>query len=80
MATRRYTAVFEAAEGGGYTVCFPALPGCITEGDTIEEARANAVEALQAYLESLIADGQPLPADEANSVLRESVAVELQGV
>lgn len=77
MLTRQYTAVFEPAEDGGYTVYFPVLPGCITEGDTIEEARANAAEALHAYLESLIADGQSLPADEARPVLQEKVAVEV---
>ncbi len=58
-----YTAVFEPAEEGGYTVHFPALVGCVTEGDTLEEARERAAEALELYLESLNADGLPLPAD-----------------
>jgi len=48
-------------EQGGYTVTVPALPGCITEGDTIEEAIAMAKEAIQLYIESLIADGEPVP-------------------
>lgn len=48
----------------GYTVNAPALPGCITEGDTVEEALANAREAIAAYLESLEADGLPIPASD----------------
>jgi predicted RNase H-like HicB family nuclease len=39
------------AEEGGYTVYVPALPGCISEGDTREEALANIKEALALYLE-----------------------------
>ncbi len=43
---------FEPSEEGGYTVYVPALPGCISEGDTLEEARENIREALALYLES----------------------------
>lgn len=46
-----YTAVFEPAVEGGYTVTVPALPGCISEGDTFEEARKNIQEATELYLE-----------------------------
>ena len=45
----------------GYTVNVPALPGCITEGDTVEEALANAREAIGLYIESLMADNLPTP-------------------
>ncbi|MFM8386304.1 MAG: type II toxin-antitoxin system HicB family antitoxin [Planctomycetia bacterium] len=63
MRTLSYTAVFEPQPEGGYTVTVPALPGCITEGDTIEEARAMALDAIRAFCESLVADGEPLPPD-----------------
>lgn len=43
--------VFEPSEEGGYTVYVPALPGCISEGDTYEEAMANIKEAIELYLE-----------------------------
>lgn len=43
--------VLEPAEEGGYTVYVPALPGCISEGDTFEEAIANIKEAIELYLE-----------------------------
>jgi predicted RNase H-like HicB family nuclease len=48
----------------GYTVNVPALPGCITEGDTVEEALANAREAISAYVGSLKADGLPIPSSD----------------
>jgi predicted RNase H-like HicB family nuclease len=38
---------------GGYTVIVPSLPGCITYGKTLEEARRMALDAVKAYLESL---------------------------
>jgi predicted RNase H-like HicB family nuclease/DNA-binding XRE family transcriptional regulator len=50
MIYRVYPAVFEVAEEGGYTVHFPDLSGCYTEGDTIEEAYKYAKEALHLYL------------------------------
>jgi len=43
--------VFEPSDEGGYTVSVPALPGCISEGDTLEEARWNIREAIALYLE-----------------------------
>jgi len=43
--------VIEAQEGGGYTVYVPSLPGCISQGDTIEEALNNIKEATELYLE-----------------------------
>jgi predicted RNase H-like HicB family nuclease len=42
---------FEPSDEGGYTVYVPALPGCISEGNTLEEARHNVREAIQLYLE-----------------------------
>jgi predicted RNase H-like HicB family nuclease len=43
--------VLEPAEEGGYTVYVPSLPGCISEGDTFDEAAKNIKEALELYLE-----------------------------
>jgi len=45
--------VLELSEEGGYTVYVPSLPGCISEGDTEEEALANIKEAIELYLESV---------------------------
>jgi predicted RNase H-like HicB family nuclease len=45
--------VLEPSEEGGYTVYVPSLPGCISEGDTREEALANIREAIELYLEPI---------------------------
>lgn len=50
----QYTAVFESAEEGGYTVTIPSLPGCVTEGDTFEESLANIQEAAELYIEVML--------------------------
>ena len=76
-----YTVVFEPDEEvGGYTVTCPALPGLVTEGDTLEEARDRAAGAIRCYLESLRKDGLPLPLGEAHDAepIRESVTVVLE--
>jgi predicted RNase H-like HicB family nuclease len=57
----RYTVIYEPQPEGGYSVSVPALPGCITEGDTIAEARSMAEDAIRGYCESLLADGLKLP-------------------
>ena len=59
--TYTFTMLFEPAEEGGYVVTCPALPGLVTEGDTIEEARQMAEDALRGYLESLLEDGVSIP-------------------
>lgn len=60
-AEHSYLAVFEPAEGGGYIVRFPSLPGLITEGETLEEARIMAKDLLQGYLKFLRERGKTLP-------------------
>ena len=50
-----YEVVFEP-NGGGYTVTVPKLPGLVTEGDTLKEARSMAKDAIRCYLESLLKD------------------------
>lgn len=49
----------------GYTVIVPSLPGCVTYGETIEEAIAMAREAIELYLESLREHGEDIPTEEA---------------
>jgi len=51
----------EDKEDGGYVVSCPALRGCHSQGDTMEEALANIKEAIEAYLESLELDKLPAP-------------------
>ncbi len=47
----RFKVVLEPSEEGGYTVYVPSLPGCISEGETVEEALKNIREAIELYLE-----------------------------
>jgi predicted RNase H-like HicB family nuclease len=54
--------ILEPSEEGGYTAYVPSLPGCISEGDTREEAIANIREAIEIYLEP-VDDDLPLSAD-----------------
>ena len=65
-----YTIILDSdEEGKGYTVTAPSLPGCITQGKTKEEDIERAKEAIALYLESLQAEGRPLP--------RESLPIEM---
>lgn len=63
MQIMNFTVVMTPDETGGYVVTCPALPGLVTEGDTIEEAREMAADAIRCYIESLQKDGEPIPPD-----------------
>ena len=65
--------ILEPAEEGGYTVYCPSLPGCISQGETREEALINIREAIEIYIESLVEHGEPVPPDIGVEV--EAVAV-----
>jgi predicted RNase H-like HicB family nuclease len=58
-----YTVILRKEPEGSYTVLVPALPGCLTYGDTIAEALRMAEEAIGCYLESLLQRGKPVPPD-----------------
>jgi antitoxin HicB len=62
-----YTVLYEPAEEGGFVVTVPALPGLVTQGETLAEARAMAYEAIEGYIESLEKDHLPIPSEEVNS-------------
>jgi antitoxin HicB len=65
MKVLNFTVVMTPDVTGGYVVTCPVLPGLVTEGDTLEEARAMATDAIKGYLESLRKDGEPIPTDES---------------
>ncbi|MGH2561207.1 MAG: type II toxin-antitoxin system HicB family antitoxin [Thermomicrobiales bacterium] len=50
-------------DAGGYSVEVPALPGCVTQGDTIEEALAMAQNAVSMWLRDMTAEGEPIPVE-----------------
>lgn len=52
----------EAAEGGGWFIVFPDLPGCVSDGETPEEAVKNGEDALESWLKTAAEFGDPVPA------------------
>lgn len=59
--TFSYSVFYEHAPEGGYVASVPALPGCHTQGETLEGTERNVTEAITLYLESLIAHGEAIP-------------------
>lgn len=58
---KSFSVIYEEAPEGGYAAFVPSLPGCHTQGDTIEEAEENISEAIELYLESLKAHHEDIP-------------------
>ena len=59
----RYTVVLEQEEDGGYVASVPALPGCISQGDTRTEALNNIREAIELYVADCRDAGDPVPTE-----------------
>lgn len=68
---RTYKINLRKEEDGGYTVFVPSLPGCITYGETVDEAISMAKEAIELYIEELEDRGETIPDD--NDVLEYSL-------
>lgn len=64
MKTQTYRTLLNKEPEGGYTAIVPALPGCITYGETLEEALEMVKEAISLYLESLKAHNDPVPSED----------------
>jgi len=65
---REYEVFLEEAEEGGYVVTCPALPGCVSEGETREEALENIKDAIEGYLATLRQHGKRTPKVEVELV------------
>ena len=65
-----YIALVHKDEGTSYGVSFPDVPGCISAGDTFEEAVANAAEALAGHFAAMCADGEAIPAPRSFDALK----------
>jgi predicted RNase H-like HicB family nuclease len=59
----RYTVVLEREKDGGYVASVPALPGCVSQGETRTEALSNIREAIELYVEDCRAAGDPVPTE-----------------
>ena len=64
----KFTVILEEGEDGYIVVTVPALPGCVTQGKTKEEALKNAKEAIELYLDVLREDNEPIPQDIGTEV------------
>ena len=76
MKVLEYSVILHRAEEGGYWLEVPALEGCFTQGETMEEALENAKEAISLFIEGLKQLGQKVPKDE--SILMGKVEVALR--
>jgi predicted RNase H-like HicB family nuclease len=76
MSEYHYTVLYEPVPEGGYNVIVPAFPEICTCGDTLEEARAMAADAIKCVLESMQKDHEPIPPDIAEAH-HETLAVSL---
>lgn len=65
-----YPAVFEQREEGGYTVMFPDLPGCISEGDDADDALLMAKDALELYMYNVEDDKEEVPAPSSAAKIK----------
>jgi antitoxin HicB len=63
--TRTYTFVFQPEQEGGYTVTCPALPGLVTYGETLDEARVMARDAMEGLIEIMLEKGERVPESDA---------------
>ena len=68
-AMRTYSIVVEPEGDGTYFVTVPALPGCFTRGETIEECQERAIEAIEVHIAGLEADGEPVPEERGTPKL-----------
>ncbi len=74
MKYNNYRILLRPEPEGGFTVTVPTLPGCITYGSSLDEARNMAKEAIELYLESLVAHNEVIPND--NDTLEYNILVE----
>lgn len=70
-----YTVVLHEAEEGGYWVEVPSLPGCFSQGETVDEALKSAGRAIESHIEALKEDGQAVPEDRGFLLGRVKVAI-----
>ena len=68
MRTRYYNIILRPEPEGGFTVIVPLLPGCITYGRDLNEAKKMAVDAIEAYVASLKKHREPIPTDADNFI------------
>ena len=61
----KYTVVLQRESDGGFSAYVPALPGCVSQGDSRDDALANIREAIDLYVEDCLESGDPVPEENA---------------
>ena len=69
----KFVVYLEPAEEGGYMVSCPQLPGCVTQGETVQESLDMIRDAIQGYIASLQKHGEPIPPSLEESIERAEV-------
>ena len=69
MKILSYSVKIHAAEEGGFWAEVPALPGCFTQGETLDEVLAVAKNAIEGYLEGLVRHGERVPIEEKSNLV-----------
>ena len=81
MTEREYTIILNPDEKlGGYTATVPALPECVAQGGTLDEAIANAQDAIQDYIDALVKDRHPIPEEHTRPIPEEHTHSQLATV
>ena len=75
QATFNFTVIYEQLSTGGYNVIVPAIPEIVTYGETLEEAREMASDAIRCFLESAIETGEPIPKEVTPAVEQLAVTI-----
>ena len=70
----RYTVILEREADGGYVASVPALPGCVSQGDTRSEVLANVREAIELYIEDCREAGDPIPTEAGREIVEVEAA------
>lgn len=70
----RYTVILEKGRESGFVALCPALPGCVSQGQTKTQALENIREAAEVYIESLLEDGLTVPVEEGRETIEIEVA------
>ena len=77
MKLVNYRLLLQKEPEGGYTITVPTLPGCVTFGETVDEAIAMAREAIELYIEDLQEKGEEIPTEEG--VFEYTLTIEVRG-
>ena len=65
----RFTVVLEREDDGGFVASVPALPGCVSQGDTRDEAMQNVREAIEVYIEDCRESGESIPSESGREFI-----------